>query len=203
MQVLRERKFLQFLVLLAVFALLCVVIAPSDSNVLWRLPPLIAQFPTWITESVSFVMFDWLPIEVYDPEIEDYEEKPLMKEVTRVVSGAVLFIIEFVREVLLGGVKTIVAFAGWDWATENKWARWPALPWTVVAGGAAILGYALSGLRLALFVGAAFTYIAVFGQWEPSMQTLSFVVVAAPIAVLLGLAARRVGVSGTARSRRC
>jgi len=31
-------------------------------------------------------------------------------------------------------------------------------------------------------------YISVFGQWKPSMQTLSFVLVAAPISFLLGLA---------------
>ena len=30
-------------------------------------------------------------------------------------------------------------------------------------------------------------YISVFGEWEPSMQTLSFVLVAAPISFLLGL----------------
>jgi len=106
-------------------------------------------------------MFEWWPIEVWDPDIEEFEQKPLMKEVTRSISG--------------------------DWATENKWARWPALPWTVVAGGAAILGYALSGMRLAIFVLFAFLYIAVFGQWQPSMQTLSFVLVAAPISVMLGL----------------
>ena len=88
---------------------------------------------------------------------------------------------------MLGGVKTIVSFTSWDWVSENKWARWPALPWTVVAAGAALLGYALNGVRLAVFTGLAFVYIAVFGQWEPSMQTLSFVLIAAPIAVLLGL----------------
>lgn len=36
-------------------------------------------------------------------------------------------------------------------------------------------------------MGFAFTYIAVFGQWEPSMQTLSFVLIAAPTAILIGL----------------
>ncbi len=184
---LREKKYLQFALLLVVFALLCIVITPAESNWFWRLPPLIKQLPFIINDSVDYLMFEWWPIEVYDPEIEDYEEKPLVREITRSTSGLILFMIEFVREILLGGVKTIVTFMGWDWATENKWARWPALPWTVVAGGAAILGYALGGWRLSLLVGSTFVYIAVFGQWEPSMQTLSFVLVAAPAAVLLGL----------------
>ncbi len=184
---LRRKKYLQFVLLLFVFALLCIFITPSESNWFWRLPPLIKQLPFIINDSVDYLMFEWWPIEVYDPEIEDYEEKPLVREITRSTSGLILFMIEFVREILLGGVKTIVTFMGWDWATENKWARWPALPWTVVAGGAAILGYALGGWRLSLLVGFTFVYIAVFGQWEPSMETLSFVLVAAPAAVLLGL----------------
>ena len=187
-ETLRQRKYLQFILLLIVFALLCVIITPSESNWLWRLPPLIKQLPLIINNSVDYIMFDWWLIDVYDPEIEEYEQKPLMNQFTRSVSGVILFMIELVREILLGGVKTIVTFTGWDWATENKWARWPALPWTVVAGGATILGYALNGPRLALFVGFTFVYIAVFGQWEPSMETLSFVLIAAPISVLLGLA---------------
>lgn len=186
-ELLRERKPLQFLLLIVVFILMCMFIAPSDGNWLWRLPPLLKQLPLIINNSVDYLMFEWWPIEVYDPDIEEFEQKPLLREITRAISGAVLFMIEFVREILLGGVKTIVTFTSWDWATENQWARWPGLPWTVVAGGAAILGYALSGIGLALFVGFTFVYIAVFGQWEPSMQTLSFVLIAAPVAILIGL----------------
>ncbi len=185
--ILQNRK-LQFVVLLIIFILLCMIVAPSDTNILWRLPPLIQGLPVAINDSVEYLMSDWFPIDVYDPEIEDYEQKPLLKEVTRAVSNSILFLINLVREILLGGVKTIVTFTGWDWATENPWARWPALPWTVVASGAAILGYALNGPRLALLAGVAFVYIAVFGQWEPSMETLSFVLIAAPVSVLLGLA---------------
>lgn len=183
----KHQKSLQFLLLLIVFWILCVVIAPSEANYLWRLPPLIAEFPIWINDSVRYVMFEWWPIEVYDPDIEEFEQKPLMKEITRVTSGFILFLIEFIREVFLGGVKTIVTFTGWDWATANPWAKWPALPWTVIAGGAALLGYSLGGFRLSLFVGLSFVYLAVFGQWEPSMQTLSFVLIAAPVSVALGL----------------
>lgn len=184
---LQQRKSLQFLLLLVVFIVLCLVVPQSDANWLWRLPPLLKQLPVMINDGVNYLMFDWYPIDVYDPDIEEYEQKPLFGEMTRAFSSAILFMIELVREILLGGVKTIVTFSGWDWATENPWARWPALPWTVITGGIAILGYALGGIRLALFAGGAFTYIAVFGQWAPAMMTLSFVLIAAPVAVLLGL----------------
>ena len=184
----RQKKHLQFILLVVVFLLLCLIITPSEGNWFWRLPPLIKGLPQIINDSVNYVLYDWWLIEVWDPDIEEYESKPLMNQVTRSASGVILFMIEFVREIFLGGVKTIVTFTGWDWATENEWARWPGLPWTVVAGGGAILGYALKGPRLALFTGGTLVYIAVFGQWEPSMETLSFVLIAAPISVLLGLA---------------
>ena len=187
-EALRQKKQLQVILLVVVFALLCVVITPSEGNWFWRLPPLLKQLPIIINDAVNYILYDWWLIDVWDPEIEEFEEKPLMNQVTRSASGAILFMIELVREIMLGGVKTIVTFTGWDWATENEWARLPAMPWTVIAGGATILGYALKGPRLALFVGGTFVYIAIFGQWEPSMETLSFVLIAAPISVLLGLA---------------
>ena len=132
-------------------------------------------------------MFDWMPLEVWDPEIEEFEQKPFLKEVTRAISVSILFLIGLIREIVLGGVKTIVTFTSWDFVSENKWAHWPALPWTVVAGGAIILGQKLQGKGLAMLAGFSTIYIAVFGQWEPSMETLSFVLIAAPISVVLGL----------------
>ncbi len=140
-----------------------------------------------VNNSVEFVMFEWMPIEIYNVEIEEYEETALVKEITRSFSGALLFCIQFIREIFLGGVKTIVAFTSWDYIRENPWAQWPALPWTVVAGCAVVLGYALNGRWLALLVAFSTIYVAVFGQWEPAMETLSFVLIAAPLSVLLGL----------------
>ena len=181
-------KLLQFIGLLVVFLLLCLFINPSEDNVFWRLPSLLAGLPLLINNTVDFFMFDWMPIEVYDPEIEEYEQKPLVKQITRAISASILFLIGLIREILLGGVKTIVTFSSWDFVSENKWARWPAMPWTVVAAGAMLLGYSLKGKGLAMLAGFSTIYISVFGQWEPSMETLSFVLIAAPISVILGVA---------------
>ena len=181
-------KLLQFIGLLVVFLLLCLFINPSEDNVFWRFPSLLAGLPLLINNTVDFFMFDWMPIEVYDPEIEEYEQKPLVKQITRAISASILFLIGLIREILLGGVKTIVTFSSWDFVSENKWARWPALPWTVVAAGAMLLGYSLKGKGLAMLAGFSTIYISVFGQWEPSMETLSFVLIAAPISVILGVA---------------
>ena len=183
----KQKKSLQFILLLVIFYLLNHFIVPAESNILWRLPPLLKWFPLYINDSIGYLMFEWWPIEVYDPDIQEFEQKPLVSQFTRVISGFILFQIELIREIMLGGAKTVVTFSSWDWATANPWARMPGLPWTVIAGGATILGYALAGRRLALLVGLSMTYISVFGQWEPAMQTLSFVWVAAPVAVFIGL----------------
>lgn len=181
-------KPLQFAILLVVFLVLCFVIGPSEQNYLWRLPPLLKEIPGLINDLVRGLMFEWMPIDVYDPTIEEYEQKPLFREITRAISSAFLFVISVVRELILGGAKTIVAFTSWDFVKENPWANWPALPWTVVGGWAMVLGYRLQGWGLAILAGLATLYVAVFGQWSPSMQTLSFILVAAPISVFVGMA---------------
>jgi glycine betaine/proline transport system permease protein len=68
--------------------------------------------------------------------------------------------------------------------------RWPYLgpiPWTAIAASAAVLGYWLGGWRLAALAGGAFLWTALVGQWEPAMQTMAVIVVAAPVAVFTGL----------------
>ena len=184
----KPSKAIQFAVLLGAFFLLCVSVGPSETNYLWRLPPLFKDLPFIINDTVEHLMFEWMPIEVYDATIDDFELTPLFREITRAISSYVLVIIVFVREVMLGGPKTIVAFTSWDFVSENPWARWPALPWTVISGWAIVLGYKLQGKGLATLAAFSTMYIAVFGQWEPSMQTLSFVLIAAPVSVILGLA---------------
>lgn len=69
-------------------------------------------------------------------------------------------------------------------------SRWPGLgpiPWVVIAGIMALVGHVLGGWRLALLSGGTFVWIAVMGQWKWAMETLSVIVVAAPLSVLLGL----------------
>jgi len=183
----RNSKLLQFIFVLGLFFLFYFTIDRSETNMFWRLPSLISWLPLAINEATEFLLNKWMPIEFFDSDVEELKTRPLVLHITRVISRSMLFCIEFIREILLGGVETIVAFTSWDFVTENEWAKWPALPWTVVAGGAIILGYKLQGRRLALLAAFSVIYISVFGQWKPSMQTLSFVMVSAPISFLLGL----------------
>ncbi len=158
-----------------------------EFSALWRLPPLLAWLPIWVNDSMYFLLNDWMPIEFFDSDIGEYKTRPLVLQITRMISASILFLILAFREILIGGVDTVVAFTSWDWIDANPWAELPGLPWTIVAAAAVILGYKLNGRGLAIFAAITMIYISVFGQWEPSMQTLSFVMVAAPISFSLGL----------------
>jgi len=153
----------------------------------WRLPPWLGWLPIWVNDSLFFLLEDWMPIEIWDADLKETTTRPLVLHITRMVSAFLTFLIEFIREILIGGVKTVVAFTSWDWIDANPWAELPGLPWTIVTAGAVILGYKLNGKGLAILAGASMIYIAVFGQWKPSMETLSFVLIAAPVSFFLGL----------------
>ena len=110
----KHPKIIQFIFLLVIFFTICFLVSPSETNILWRLPSLFAGVPLAINNFAEYLMYDWMLVEIYDPELEDYEESALVKEITRSFSRSVLFCIEIIRDILLGGVKTIVAFTSWD-----------------------------------------------------------------------------------------
>ena len=201
-------KAIQWIFLLAVFFSLCFAIQIPEGyefakagtefidkdkldqtkySVFWRLPSFIAWMPGWLNDSVYFLLNDWFPIEYFDSSIQETRSRPLVLHITRLISSTMLFLIQFIREILIGGVDTIVAFTSWDFLSANPWAKLPGLPWTIVAGFAILLGHKLSGKNLAIFAAITMIFISAFGQWKPSMQTLSFVMVAAPISFALGL----------------
>ena len=156
-------------------------------DVFWRLPPLLGWLPIWINDSLFFLMNEWMPLEFWNEDTQEFKTRPLLLEVSRKLTFFMTFLIELIREILIGGINTIVTFTGWDWISDNPWAELPGLPWTIVTAGAVLLSYHLSGKGLALFAGLTMVYISIFGQWKPSMQTLSFILVAAPLSFIFGL----------------
>ena len=64
----------------------------------------------------------------------------------------------------------------------------PPLPWVMVVGLVAVWAWYLKGWRLALLAGGCIAYLALFGKWKLSMITISAVLVAAPLAGIIGLA---------------
>ena len=183
-----NNKWVQFAVLFAAFFSLTIIIEPTADNVLWRFQENIFWLlPDTINDGLKYLINDFWVVETYDAEYDITEESTMIKEFTRGLSDVILFCINLIRELLLGGVKTVVTFTSWDFVSDNKWAKIPALPWTVVASGAFLIGHYLGGWRLSFLAGISTIYIAVFGQWTPAMQTLSFILVSVPLSVIIGL----------------
>jgi glycine betaine/proline transport system permease protein len=61
------------------------------------------------------------------------------------------------------------------------------IPWWGVIALAGIAGHWAGGARLAALLAGMFLFIAMFGQWQSAMLTLSSILVASPLGVVLGL----------------
>ncbi|MDB4251355.1 ABC transporter permease subunit [Amylibacter sp.] len=96
--------------------------------------------------------------------------------------GAIYLIIkhEVMSPIIVLGIVSIYA------VILNGYKLGP-LPWSSIAATAAVLGYYLGGWRLALLGGGTFIWTALIGQWKLAMETLSVLVVAAPVSFVIGL----------------
>lgn len=90
---------------------------------------------------------------------------------TRFISGGLEFVLDAVANLLYG---------------RARWPKLDAVPWSVFAAVAAVLGFWLGGWRLALLAGGTFVWAALVGQWKFTMQTMSVIAVAAPFGFIIG-----------------
>ncbi len=71
----------------------------------------------------------------------------------------------------------------------------PRIPWIALLAVCALAGLSARGFGLAALVAGAFLYLAVFGQWESAMVTLSSIAITVPLGagagLLLGIAGFR------------
>ncbi|MEH6726717.1 MAG: ABC transporter permease subunit [Hyphomicrobiales bacterium] len=71
----------------------------------------------------------------------------------------------------------------------------PPLSWIAVIAVVVTAGHFAKDWKLALLMGLAFLYLAVFGQWDSAMVTLASIIIAVPFGVagglMLGIAAYR------------
>lgn len=112
-------------------------------------------------------------------------------------ADALNWLFNFVKDDL-GFIHVTRAFAeGIEWMLDvtgnllygkRRWPNLEPIPWTAIAVTAGCLGYWLGGWRLAILGAATCTWVAIMGQWKWTMETMSVIVVAVPLAVLLGLA---------------
>lgn len=145
------------------FGLACLVVAA----VILLLKPVLPGWVTRLPEAVILPWATWL-----DAGFDWLQNDLGLIVVTREISSWLGFFIDAAANILYG---------------KSRWPRLEALPWTAVAGVMVVLGYALGGWRLALLAGFTFAWTALMGQWKWAMETMSVIVVAAPVSFMIGL----------------
>ena len=131
----------------------------------------ISGFMKWLVDDLDFGLFTF-------------------KDITRSISWLIDQPYWLVRSLLSDGFLKGVG--------SDAVELFPRISWIAATAIAMLMGLYASGWRLALLVGGCFLYLAVFGQWDSAMVTLSSIAIAVPFGVAGGLA---LGIWGY-RSRR-
>lgn len=120
----------------------------------------ISSFLDWLVESAGFFFFSF-------------------RDLTRGIATVIDTPYQILRNVLIDGFSSGYG----DTAIQLV----PSLSWISVIVCVAAIGRFAKDWALAGLVGACFLYLAVFGQWESAMITLSSILIAVPIGVVGGL----------------
>lgn len=88
---------------------------------------------------------------------------------------------------LTEGLEWLLDTSGNIFYGKRRWPNLGPIPWTAMAAAAAVVGYYLGGWRLAILGGGTLIWTALIGQWQIAMQTMSVLVIAAPLAFIIGL----------------
>ncbi len=118
---------------------------------------------------------DWaiLPWDVWLQTLFDFVKDDLgLIRLTRAISAGLEWVLDVTANLLYG---------------RRRWPNLGPIPWTAIAAPMVVLGYYLGGWRMALLTGGTFLWTALIGQWKLAMQTMSVLVVAVPVAFLVGL----------------
>ncbi len=128
----------------------------------WELPlrQQISEFMNWLIDDASFGLFTF-------------------REFTRGISSVLEIPLKFASSLLSTGLMQGVG--------SDAIQLLPPLSWIAVVGVIAALGYYARDWRLALLGASCFLYLAVFGQWQSAMTTLSSIVITVPLATVGGL----------------
>ena len=126
--------------------------------------------PDWLVRPPDWTILPWAQ---WLQALFDFVRIDLgLERLTRLLTQGLEFVLDATANVLYG---------------KRRWPYLGPLPWLSVAVATAALGYLLGGWRLAALAGATWVWTAVIGQWKLAMQTMSVIVVAAPIAFVIGL----------------
>ena len=140
--------------------------------VLLALKPILPEAGIVWPLAIAVPFIDWINVVVDVFRKYEIFGAFTVKDVTRAIAYGIEWPLDIMEGLLAGGFRSIGI---------------SAIPWVMIAGLAAVFGWWLKGWRLGLLAGGCIVYFAIFGKWELSMITLSLVLVAAPIAGVIGL----------------
>lgn len=86
------------------------------------------------------------------------------------------------------GLKEPVNWAGYLLVKGSRFLGVSQIPWVGVVAGVTILAHWVGGWRLALLALFSLLFVAFFNLWKDAMRTMTIVLVAVPMAALIGLA---------------
>lgn len=134
-----------------------------DYPTAWVIPlkDYVSAAMTWLVEDATFGLFTFT-------------------EFTRAISWAIEQPYELTRSLLAEGFM--------DGPGRRAKQIFPPFSWLTIIACVVMLAQYTKDWLLAAVVGLAFLYLALFGQWESAMITLSSVIIAVPIGVVGGLA---------------
>lgn len=129
----------------------------------WQVPlkGWVSGFMNWLVEDATFGLFTF-------------------RELTRAIS--------WLLQLPLTAATSLLSSGFLQGQGSNAVQVLPPLSWIAVIVVVAAMGHYARDWKLAAFVAACFLYLAVFGQWQSAMVTLSSIVIAVPFGVAGGLA---------------
>ncbi len=165
---------------------------------------------TWLVALGAAVAF-WLFAKPYVPWAFKYPKKwqlPLKREITDFMTwlldeaklGPVAFVdltrgISWIIDIPYSFASSILATGFLKGQGSDAVQVLPPLSWIAVVVIVIAMGRYARDWKLAALVGGCFCYLAVFGQWQSAMVTLSSILIAVPLGItgglLAGIAAHR------------
>ncbi|MDG1531043.1 MAG: ABC transporter permease subunit [Paracoccaceae bacterium] len=127
------------------------------------LPEALHRLPEWLVP----------PLQIWLDAIFNFVKDDLhLLDFTRMLTQGLQWLLDSTANLLFG---------------KRRWPHMGPIPWMSIAAVAGIIGYYLGGWRLAALGAGTFIWTAMIGQWKIAMETMSVLIVAAPVAFIIGL----------------
>lgn len=126
--------------------------------------------PEWLIRVPEWMILPW---DQWLQAMFDFIREDLgLIYLTRSIASGLEFVLDATANMLYG---------------KNRWPKLGPIPWVSITGAIIVLAYWLGGFRLAALAIGTFIWTALVGQWDIAMQTMSVLIVAAPIAAMIGI----------------